>query len=222
MLDPHRRLRLLNQPSQLSWYTVHIMTTASEPTPSAAKLYCYVDETGQDTLGDLFIVAVVIAERDRDQVVELCERIERESGKGRVKWIRTDYPRRLEYLRCILKQPAFRRKLHFSTYRNSKDYLANTVSAIARSLGAFSPGTYEATVLIDALPRSLERKVGHELRLRQIRVRKVRGLRKDENDALIRLADAVCGLVRASGEGQEPMVAMLNKGKKEGALVELP
>ena len=30
------------------------------------KFYCYVDETGQDTQGELFIVSVVIADQERE------------------------------------------------------------------------------------------------------------------------------------------------------------
>jgi hypothetical protein len=41
----------------------------------------------------------------------------------------------------------------------------------------------------------------HGLRDLHIQTRKVRGVRKDENDALIRLADAVCGLVRDAEDG---------------------
>jgi hypothetical protein len=40
------------------------------------KLYCYVDETGQDTRGDLYIVSVVVADDERDRSIELCEAIE--------------------------------------------------------------------------------------------------------------------------------------------------
>jgi len=36
--------------------------------PAKSKLYCYVDETGQDTLGELFIVAVVVSDADRDNL----------------------------------------------------------------------------------------------------------------------------------------------------------
>ncbi len=49
------------------------------------KIYCYVDETGQDTHGDLFIVSVIVSDQERNQVIALCEKIEQETGKGRVK-----------------------------------------------------------------------------------------------------------------------------------------
>jgi hypothetical protein len=68
------------------------------------KLYCYVDETGQDTQGALFVVSVVLADQERDRALQLCEAIEQSSGKGRVKWIKTDYERRLSYIRQILQE----------------------------------------------------------------------------------------------------------------------
>jgi len=162
-----------------------------------AKIYCYVDETGQDTQGDLYIVSVVVADQERDRLIELCEAIERESGKGRVKWIRADHTKRMDYIRRVWREPAFRGKLNLAVYRNSVDYLPLTVLTIARTIVACGHRTYKATVLIDGLPRSHERWVGSELRHLRIQVKKVRGVRKDENDALIRLADAVCGFARA-------------------------
>jgi hypothetical protein len=63
--------------------------------------------------------------------------------------------------------------------------------------------------------------VGRRLRHLGVRTRKVRGVRKDESDALIRLADALCGFVRAAIEGQEVMKKLFEWGKKKGYLKEL-
>ena len=185
------------------------------------KIYCYVDETGQDTKGDLFIVSVVIVEHERNQVIELCEKIEQKTHKGRVKWIKANYSKRLDYIRTILQEPAFMGKLNFAVYRNSRDYLPLTVLTIARSVTALALADYKATVLIDGLPRPQERWVGSELRHLRIQIRKVRGMRKDENDALIRLADALCGFVRAALEGQAAMRELFEQGKRSGCLREL-
>lgn len=53
---------------------------------SAKKLYCYVDETGQDTKGEIFVVSVIVAQKDRDEIMELLETIEQETGKKATKW----------------------------------------------------------------------------------------------------------------------------------------
>lgn len=185
------------------------------------KLYCYADETGLDTQGELFIVSVVVTGAEREQVIQLCEAIEQATGKGRVKWIKARYDRRLAYIQRILQEPIFQGKLHFAIYRDTKDYLTLTVQTIALSIRAHARQSYKATVLIDGLPRSQTREVGRQLRRLGIRTRKVRGIRKDENDALTRLADALCGFVRAAIEGQEAMIELFEQGKKRGYLEEL-
>jgi hypothetical protein len=43
------------------------------------KLFCYVDETGQDTQGRLFVVSVVITDQERDLFRQTCEDIEQTS-----------------------------------------------------------------------------------------------------------------------------------------------
>jgi len=185
------------------------------------KIYCYVDETGQDTRGNLFVVSVVVTDQDRDRAIQLCEEIERETGKGKVKWIKTRYDRRLAYIRRILQEPIFRGRLHFAAYRNTRDYLWLTVVTVAQAIAALGQRMYKATVLIDGLPRSRQRWVGSHLRKMGVRVRKVRGVGKEESDALIRLADALCGFVRAAIEGQEVMRELFERGKREGFLEEL-
>ena len=45
----------------------------------------YIDESGQDTQGELFVVAVVTVE-NRDKSRQHCESFEKSLGKGKVKW----------------------------------------------------------------------------------------------------------------------------------------
>ncbi len=188
---------------------------------SATKLYCYVDESGQDTRGSLFIVSIVLVDKERDRATELCEYFERASGKGHVKWIKANHSKRLEFMRYVLQESFFNGKLNFAVYRNSMDYLPLTVLTIARAIVAKAQRAYKATVIIDGLPRVHQRWVGSELRHLRIQVRKVRGMRKEENDALIRLADAVCGLVRLALEGQKEAQELFERGKQSGFLREL-
>lgn len=49
------------------------------------RLFAYVDESGQDTNGTLFVVGVVILEDERDNILKELERIEDESGKKNIK-----------------------------------------------------------------------------------------------------------------------------------------
>jgi hypothetical protein len=50
-------------------------------TRTPQKLYAYVDESGQDTLGELFLVSVVVTGEARDGLRKKLRTIERVSGK---------------------------------------------------------------------------------------------------------------------------------------------
>lgn len=53
------------------------------------KLYCYTDETGQDTKGEMFLVSVLLTEKDDlEALKEKILEIERKT-KGSKKWTKT-------------------------------------------------------------------------------------------------------------------------------------
>jgi hypothetical protein len=60
-----------------------------------------------------------------------------------------------------------------------------------------------------------------ELRRSGANVEKVRGLAKDENESLIRLADSLCGLVRGSFDGDPDLQELLDWGMRTGAICDL-
>jgi hypothetical protein len=160
------------------------------------KLYCYVDETGQDTGGKLFIVSIVIADTDRDQIVKQLELIEQSSAKGKVKWIKAKPDANFRYLKLILETKMFGGKLFYSKYRQTTDYVPMTILTAAKAVLAYADAKYKVIVLIDGLPKSRQRWFGSQLRRLHISTEKVRGVKKEENNALMRLADAVAGFVR--------------------------
>ena len=186
------------------------------------KFFCYVDETGQHTEGDLFIVSVVVVPGpQREEALELCEAVERTTGKGRVKWVRANRNRRHDYMREVLRGQPLEGRLTFAIYRNNRqDYPTMTFQTIAMALQALAGDDYKATVRIDGLPRHQEREVGLILRRRGVKVNKVRGV-KDEADSLIRLADALCGLVRNADEGIAEMKTLFEQGIQQGILRDL-
>lgn len=183
----------------------------------AHKIFCYVDETGQDTEGRLFIVTVLIAAEARDELRQICESFEEQSHKGQRKWAKSSEGRRLSYIQHLLDGPIVPQlQLYYAVYTYTQAYVALTVQTISHAFEASQETQFEATVLIDGLPRTMERMVGLQLRRLGVQVKKVRGL-DDEADALIRLADAMCGLVRAAWEGKAPFQVLLSQGIEMGA-----
>jgi hypothetical protein len=186
------------------------------------RLYCYVDETGLDTEGELFIVGVVVSEEERDDLIRILELIERDSGKGKAKWNKASYGKRIAYMSQVLHLSLFRGKLCFCVHRDHREsYLLLTVQGIAKAFRAQNVPNSTVLVFIDGLPDSQIRTATQLLRDEGVPVNKVRGIKKDEHNALIRLADALCGLVRAAIEEQPQMLQLFERGMRMGSLIDV-
>jgi hypothetical protein len=181
------------------------------------KLYCYVDESGQHTFGRLFVVAVVMAGQERDMLMEACEAIEIRTGKKN-KWIKTAYELRSLYIQEILATPVFCGHLTYSVSLGTQDYTHTTMQAVAKAIRFSGVTEYKAIITVDGLPHSQEAPASVFLRRMGVRLRRVRGAR-DESDALIRLADSICGLVVAAMEGQPTMQALFDRAVSSGFLI---
>jgi hypothetical protein len=166
------------------------------------KLYCYVDETGQDTEGGLFVVAVAIIGTNREEVRKLLQQIEYTSGKGKKKWMKATRKQRHAYIKQVVQALAFRGRIFFASFEKTTDYLPCLLQTVAWALArATFEAPYQATILIDGLGKKEYHRVGTGLRDLGVVVKKVRGLR-DENDEFVRLVDATAGFVRDHLEGQ--------------------
>jgi hypothetical protein len=200
---------------------VHITATNApfmNDQPQKQKLYCYVDESGQDTEGRFFLVAVVIAGNSRDELQRKLEEIEHRTKKGRVKWHRTGLSRRLDYIRSILDLPELAGALYFAQYANSKAYLDLTVDAIAGVIER-QPAYDRLSVIVDGLQPGEIAKFKLRLNERRVHARKIVGVR-DESDPLIRLADAVAGFVRDALEGKPDIRSVYDYALRAGKIVE--
>lgn len=98
------------------------------------KFFCYVDESGQDTQGQLFVVGVVLTSDQRDELKRHCEALEQQSGKRRLKWYEAEHTARMAYMRSLLHTLPSSVQLYFATYQHSLDYFGLTVNALARAL----------------------------------------------------------------------------------------
>lgn len=188
------------------------------------KLYAYIDESGQDTAGRIFIVAaVVITNSDaKNDLFRLCEALEQLSGKGNAKWKKAKSGRRLEYLRRVFTEKRFHGRLRYAVFSNSSEYDLATIKGIAKVIQWEQPPDTTNIILVDGLSKTKRQEYAQELRKLGIRIYKIRGVAKDENDALIRLADALAGFIRdvldeKSPDGRE----MFERARSSGVLVEV-
>lgn len=181
----------------------------------------YVDESGQDTKGKLFVVAVVAVENS-DEFRQYCESLEQSSGKRKVKWGKADKNKRLTYLRSImLHSPSHKFKLFFSVFRRTTDYDSATIDGIAKAIQRLRAPGSRVYVYVDGLAKS--KCHAYKTRLRQLScpVKKVSS-KKDEQDSLIRLADAIAGASAQMLKYQETELSELfSQAQQNGTLVKV-
>ncbi len=169
---------------------------------SRQKLYCFADESGQDTGGKIFLTAIVI--KDDGGLSELrrsMEIIEQSSAKHQRKWTKTSDMTKQKYLKLLLENSHLRGSCFYSVYFNSKEYTSLLALTIARSVWVSAEANYAVSILIDGLQDTQSETVRYQLKNLKVRYTKIRGM-KDEQDALLRLADSVAGFVRDYTEGQ--------------------
>ena len=186
------------------------------------RIDLYIDESGQDTKGKLFVVAGVAVENS-DALRQFCESLEKTSGKGRVKWGYAQREKRLVYLRTIISEgSSFGVVLFYRVFRRTTDYDSATIEGIANVIHTLKLSAFHVYVYVDGLAKT--KRGNYKTRLRQLGcpVKKVSRVGKDENEPLIRLADALAGasaeLIKYQDSG---LNELFSQAEENGILVPL-
>lgn len=116
-------------------------------------------------------------------------------------------------MRQVLSNPLFEGALTYAAYHDSTDYVALTIQATAQAI--------TTTVFVDALSKAQVEAFSVGLHRLGAQVKKVRGVRKEETSALLRLADSLCGFIRSALEGNQEYARMLKKASEQGYIREL-
>lgn len=174
------------------------------------KLYCYVDESGQDTQGTFFVVAVVFAltTTQRDDLEQGLLALETRLRKG-LDWRHTRVATKHAYVAGVIELLAsFQSSMCYRVYRGvqSPDYDAFTVQAIIQAIAAHGRQHNARDVRVSL---SIEGDVGSTRQKRfakalkdaGVRYQRIRGLRF-KSSALIRLADALAGVISDRERGK--------------------
>jgi len=185
------------------------------------KLDCFVDETGQDTKGKFFLVAIVLKERKNLRFLEKqLENIEIKTSKRFSKWGKTHYKNKKNYLLQVADIKALTNSVFYSVYQNTKKYTPLISFSIAKAVFAKKENNYQVKIVIDGLNKKEVEKVRKDLKKLRVRYRKIRGM-KDEQSSFLRLADAIAGFVRDFFEKQVYTKSIMRKLKKNGVLIEI-
>lgn len=161
------------------------------------KLTAYVDETGQDTRGQFFLVAVLVSENLqhetlRDKLIDL----ERSTKKGKKKWKQTHPLQRSEYLSGLLPVLSVITPVYWRDYHEGTNYPTRTAEATLAAMSHRDPtGAAKIVVIVDGLNWKERTIFARVFRSHRRKWHKLTGGR-DESDPLLRLADAMAGFLR--------------------------
>jgi hypothetical protein len=192
----------------------------SKMATSKERLYCYVDETGQDAGTQFFAVVAVVSAEGQDRLRRKLEEIEDAAGTGHRKWHKSRSERRLRYLAIMLEAKLLPGQIFFGTYRKPTPYFFPFVETIEVDIKARASGSFTARVCIDGIDRQKAAELTNALRDRGVSLEMVRG-RRDESEPLIRLADMWAGCIRAARLGARAESTILQSALDSGHVVDL-
>jgi Protein of unknown function (DUF3800) len=207
------------RPCQI-WYCSGIKITSL-----MQKLCCFVDESGQETSGRIFVVTVIISGERYKQLMTLCETYERLSQKGRRKWHSADPKPRLDFIRLVIGDSRFEGVLCYSTFQNQVKpaFDAFTVDTLASVIASkLDKGHYVVEAWIDGLSKTKRTEYANSLRGKGLQNVHLHRVRKEDSNALIRLADSLAGLLRDAIDAKYPeAVQLAQRGQRNGIIVEV-
>jgi len=186
------------------------------------KIYCFVDESGQDTSGSFFIVATLVVRNKKDELSILIEDIENKTGKNNSKWNKALHSKRMDYVNKLFISESVKGNL-FYTRHEGNVYDSFTVLSIAKVISKIKIKTNQkVSIYVDGLTKTKASKYSSELRKIGIKNCKVKGVKKDENNVFIRVVDSVAGFVRlALFKKDKESKKLFNDIIKTKALIEL-
>ncbi len=188
--------------------------------PKPKKLYCFVDETGQDAGSQLFIVAAVVAWDDVPALRASLMELEKELTIGSKKWHKLRQQSRMQFMEAFLREKYPNLKIYFGRFKKPTLYYFPTLEVVEKALGSFNQ-TVQAVVSIDGLDAISAKKMTNALRSKHLQLKLVKGWR-DESEALIRLADRWAGCLRlAFIDHNKDCETLVSRAEKKGILKEI-
>lgn len=192
------------------------MTT---PTPKQ-KLYCFVDETGQDDRSQVFIVVTVISDSTQQELKEALLQLELQAKMGAKKWHKSRQAEREAFMAQLVELQLAAGGVFFGKYPKPLPFFLPMLETLCRAIQAVAAEDYQAVVYVDGIDRKKSQELTNALRVKGIKTKHVRSVR-DESEPLIRLADRWAGCIRASVEGSVAAQQVVVRALEQGYLIEV-
>jgi len=184
------------------------------------KLYCYVDETGQDAGSEFFIVVAVISDKEQEVLRKVLLEIELLTGTGRLKWHKSRHERRMKYLQTVLQRKIGAGDVYFGKYKKPLPYFFPVLETLKKAVMKKAVGDYRAVVFIDGIDKKKAAELTNALRIEGVKLEMVRS-RRDESEPIIRLADMWAGCIRDALLAEGQTRTLFKQAIETGYLVEI-
>ena len=184
------------------------------------KLYCYVDETGQDIGSTFFWVVAVVSDQDQHALREELDVIEVQAHTGARKWHKSRPQRRIDYLSRVLDRGICAGSVFAGCYAKPLPFFLPMLEVVAQAIESRASADYRVTVIVDGIDKKKARELAGGLRVRGIRSVSVKGHR-DESEPMLRLADMWAGAIRSAADGEADAAKVVEKARRVGYLVDL-
>ncbi len=181
---------------------------------SMQKLYCYVDESGQDPKSEFFVVVTIVSVEDQSYLRKQLEDIEDVAQTHKLKWHKTIYDRKMRYLSLVLERKIAAGKVYAAHYKKPIPYFFPMIEILEKAIKEVAQGRYLARIHIDGIDKQKSQALTNALRASGISLRMVRS-RRDESEPLIRLADMWAGCLRSALLKNKDAQAMVRRAQKE-------
>jgi len=183
------------------------------------KLYCYVDETGQDAGSKIFITAAVVSSDDQHNLRMELEAIEKQTKIFKRKWYRAGRRQRTDFITRIMESGQRFGKIFYIVYKKPILFFLSWLEVIASALESVVQGDYRAQVYVDGIDHKKAAELTNTLRAKGVKLSFVKSAR-DETEAFIRLADRAAGLVRSASEQKGEYAKLLAETNTLGVINE--
>ncbi len=178
------------------------------------KLYCYVDETGQDSGSNFFVVVSIVSGEEQNQVRNKLLEIEESNKVHARKWFNSRSPIKEEFLQNLLKEKLVQGDIYYSSFKKPLPFFLPMLETIEKAIkDKAGKEAYKAIVYVDGIDKKKAKELTGALRLKGVRLEYVRSAR-DESEPMIRLADRWAGCIRDALEGKEANIRILSKAEK--------
>lgn len=164
------------------------------------KLYCFVDETGQDDRSDYFIVVTIVSASQQQELKEALLQIEQHTKIGLKKWHKLRTPEREAFLATVVQAQLATGEVFFGRYQKPLPYFLPMLETLVRAIKMIAAEDHQVVVYVDGIDKKKSGELTNALRLKGIKSKYVRSAR-DESEPLIRLADRWAGCIRGRFEG---------------------